>query len=135
MKIRHGTESLLSRSLPRIEMMPQTVCNTYYSYQNIRNMYTYLSLKQVTKVFALITVAEILEGMAWLLTRIRKNYKIYQETNPILCKQYNWSPQASSRLPFLVKQEHPRVCLPSPRNCHRGWDQTQQNIRRERGDV
>lgn len=49
----------------------------------------YRSLKQVTKIFALITVAEILEGMAWLLSRIRKNYKIYQETNAIPCKQYN----------------------------------------------
>ena len=85
-KIRHRAESLLSRSLLWAEMMPQMVCSIHYSCKNITNIYTNYSLNQVTKIFAFVTIAEILQGMAWILSRIRKNCKIYKETNQILCK-------------------------------------------------
>lgn len=75
MKIRHRAESLLSRSLLWAEMMPQMVCSIHYSCKNITNIYTNYSLNQVTKIFAFVTIAEILQGMAWILSRIRKNCK------------------------------------------------------------
>ena len=83
-KIRHRAEALPSRSLLWVEMMPQMVCNIHCSCKNIRNIYTNCSLNQLTKIFAFVTIAEILQGMAWILSRIRKNCKIYKETNQIL---------------------------------------------------
>lgn len=114
MKIRHRAESLLSRSLLWIEMMPQMVCNIHYSCKNIRNIYTNYSLNQATKIFAFVTIVEILEAMAWILSRIRKNCKTYKERNQILCKRYNWGAQASSELCLLVKQGVPESAFQMP---------------------
>ena len=130
-KIRHRAESLLSRSLLWAEMMPQMVCSIHYSCKNITNIYTNYSLNQVTKIFAFVTIAEILQGMAWILSRIRKNCKIYKETNQILCKWYNWSAQASSKLCLPVKQGRPRICLPNARTVTEGGTKPD-NIRREK---
>lgn len=45
LKIMHRTESLLSRSLLCIEIMPQIVCNPYYnSYKNFRNESSYQNI-------------------------------------------------------------------------------------------
>lgn len=134
MKIRHRAESLLSRSLLWTEMMPQMVCNIYYSCKNIKNIHTNYSLNQVTKIFAFVTIAEILQGMAWILSRIRKSCKIYKETNQVLCKWYNWSAQAGSKLCLLVKQGHPRIRLPNTRTVTEGGTKPD-NIRREKEDA
>lgn len=49
------TDSLLSRSLLRIKIMPQTICNTYcHSCKNTRNVHTYHNLNQVTKPLLLL---------------------------------------------------------------------------------
>lgn len=46
LKIMHRTESLLSRSLLCIEIMPQIVCNPYYnSYKNFRNELSYQNIQ------------------------------------------------------------------------------------------